>query len=104
MRRVYYDMPSIIAECGGPCAAGPEHCDCGALWRDEPVRLDPGNVQRGNGSGGPTTPKPQIVPKPQLPSPLLRPAQPLAADLIRYQRWQQQQIERALRDEPPTPN
>ena len=25
-------------------------------------RLDPGRVQRGNGSGGPTTPKPEIVP------------------------------------------
>ena len=45
MRRIYYDMPSTIAECGGPCAAGPRHCDCGALWRDEPVRLDPGPLQ-----------------------------------------------------------
>ena len=68
MRRVYFHAPHIVAECGGPCAAGPEHCDCGALWRDEPVRLDPGNVQRGNGSGGPTMPKPQIVPKPQSPT------------------------------------
>lgn len=31
----------------------------------EPVRLDEGPVQRGNGSGGPSTPKPEIVPKPQ---------------------------------------
>ena len=30
-------------------------------------RLDPGSVQRGNGSGGPTTPKPDIIPKPQFP-------------------------------------
>ena len=50
-RRVYYDMPSTIAECGGPCSfGGPELCDCGALWRDVP-----------------TTPKPDIIPKPQPP-------------------------------------
>ena len=37
-RRVYFDMPSQIAECGGPCSeGGPEACDCGALWRDEPA-------------------------------------------------------------------
>jgi hypothetical protein len=30
-------------------------------------RLDPGRVQRGNGNGGPATPKPGIVPKPQPP-------------------------------------
>ena len=28
-------------------------------------RLDPGRVQRGNGHGGPTTPKLEIVPTPQ---------------------------------------
>ena len=51
MRRVYYDMPSTIAECGGPCSfGGPELCDCGALWRDVP-----------------TKPQPDIVPKPQYP-------------------------------------
>lgn len=62
MRRVYYDMPSTIAACGGPCSfGGPELCDCGALWHDVP-RLDPGSVQRGNGRGGPTTPKPDIIP------------------------------------------
>jgi hypothetical protein len=66
-RRVFFDMPVQVAECGGPCEAGPEHCDCGALWRDEQIRLDPGSVRRGNGSGGPTTPKPGIVPKPQPP-------------------------------------
>jgi hypothetical protein len=33
-----------------------------------------------------------------------QPEQPLAADLIRYSRWRSEQIERALRDEPPTPN
>ena len=32
-----------------------------------------------------------------------QPEQPLAADLIRYSRWRSEQIERALRDEPPTP-
>jgi hypothetical protein len=38
LRRVCFDMPSTIAECGGPCSdGGPEACDCGALWRDEPV-------------------------------------------------------------------
>jgi len=42
MRRVYYDMPSTIAECGGPCSAGgPEFCDCGALWQDVPEILLP---------------------------------------------------------------
>jgi len=30
-----------------------------------------------------------------------RPEQPLAADLIRYSRWRSEQIERALRDQPP---
>ena len=30
-----------------------------------------------------------------------RPEQPLAADLIRYSRWRGEQIERALRDQPP---
>ena len=32
------------------------------------------------------------------------PPQPLAADMIRYARWEDEQIQRALRDEPPTPN
>ena len=31
------------------------------------------------------------------------PPQPLAADMIRYARWKDEQILRALRDEPPTP-
>lgn len=33
-------------------------------WEDPPeqfIRMDEGRVQRGNGSGGPTTPKPEIV-------------------------------------------
>lgn len=62
-RRVYFNSPTQVAECGGPCEAGPEHCNCGALWRDEPIRLDPGSVQRGNGNGGPSTPKPDIIPR-----------------------------------------
>ena len=68
-RREYLYSPSTMAECGGPCyqAWDPRACDCGALWRDEPIRLDPGSVQRGNGKGGPVTPKPSIVPKPQPP-------------------------------------
>ena len=31
------------------------------------IRMDEGRIQRGNGSGGTTTPKPNIVPKPQPP-------------------------------------
>jgi hypothetical protein len=49
MRRVYYDMPSTIAECGGPCSfGGPELCDCGALWRDVPTK--------------PQFPSPRVIP------------------------------------------
>lgn len=33
------------------------------------VPFDEGRVQRGNGSGSPTTPKPNIIPKPQFPPP-----------------------------------
>ena len=32
------------------------------------VRFDEGMVQRGNGDGGPATPKPKIIPKPQFPT------------------------------------
>ena len=31
---------------------------------DEPIRMDEGPTQRGNGNGGPTTPKPPIKPRP----------------------------------------
>jgi hypothetical protein len=34
----------------------------------EPVRLDESSVQRGNGSGGPSTPKPDITPAGQQPT------------------------------------
>ena len=84
----FINNPVQIAECGGPCTSGPSHCDCGALWLDLPsakaiadkswaearrakfidpslgVSWDEGHTQRGNGSGGPTTPKPLIKPQP----------------------------------------
>jgi hypothetical protein len=74
MRRKYLWIPSQMAECGGPCweARDPRCCDCGALWRDVPcksVALTEGPVQRGHGNGGPSTPKPEIIPKPQFPQP-----------------------------------
>ena len=67
MRREWLWSPSQMAECGGPCweAQDPRCCDCGALWRDVPISFDEGRTQRGNSSGGPTTPKPPIKPKPQ---------------------------------------
>jgi hypothetical protein len=34
------------------------------LRRSDPVRMEEGHTQRGNGSGGPTTPKPPIKPQP----------------------------------------
>lgn len=37
-RRCIYS-PVQIAECGGPCQQGPEHCDCGELWVTEPEGL-----------------------------------------------------------------
>ncbi len=33
-------------------------------WLDDPIRFDEGQTQRGNGNGGPTTPKPPIKPQP----------------------------------------
>ena len=36
LQRRYLYSPSQIAECGGPCQQGPEHCDCGELWITEP--------------------------------------------------------------------
>ena len=35
-QRRYLYSPSQIAECGGPCQQGPEHCDCGELWVTDP--------------------------------------------------------------------
>lgn len=32
-----------------------------------PIRLDPGRIQRGNSSGGPTTPRSGVISKPQTP-------------------------------------
>ena len=65
MRREYLWSPSLMAECGGPCwkAQDPRRCDCGALWRDVPNCMHEGPTQRGNCSGGPTTPKPPIKPQ-----------------------------------------
>ena len=54
-----------------------------------PRRWEESPVQRGNGHGGPTTPKAQIRPTPQ---------QPLTADLIRYWKWQDEQVRQALED------
>ncbi len=76
MRREYLLSPATMAECGGPCfeAWDPRACTCGARWRDvlmapemDPrfgVPWDEGSTQRGNGQGGPATPKPPIKPKP----------------------------------------
>ena len=82
-RRVYINSPATMAECGGPCskAMDPRACDCGALWVDVPlassyqsarfrnprlgVPWDEGSTQRGHSHGGATTPKPEIIPKPQ---------------------------------------
>jgi hypothetical protein len=65
MRREWIWSPSQMAECGGPCweAQDPRYCVCGALWLDVPLRMDEGQSQRGNGNGGPTTPKPPIKPQ-----------------------------------------
>lgn len=72
MRREYLYSPATMAECSGPCweAQDPKACDCGALWRDVLIRqpsfaelLMPGERRP-----GPTTPKPDIIPKPQPPS------------------------------------
>ena len=35
--RWFINDPATIAECGGSCAVGPRHCDCGALWVDVPT-------------------------------------------------------------------
>ena len=35
--------------------------------RSEPIRFDEGHTQRGNGHGGPSTPKPPIKPQPEAP-------------------------------------
>jgi hypothetical protein len=33
-------------------------------WLDDPICFDEGQTQRGNGNGGPTTPKPPVKPEP----------------------------------------
>ena len=117
-RREYLYSPATMAECCGPCfeAQDPRACDCGALWRDgvpwdvvtDPrfgVSWEEGRVQRGNGHGGPTTPKPPITPEPWQHQHLIRargfdvpPDQPLTAQLIRYWRWQDEQVRQALEE------
>lgn len=50
---------------GGPAASRGRSCD-----PDPPEQFIPwveGRIQRGNGHGGPTTPKPEIIPTPQFP-------------------------------------
>lgn len=37
----------------------------------QPLILNEGRTVRGNGNGGPTTPKPNIIAKPQFPNPRL---------------------------------
>lgn len=37
------------------------------------IRMDEGRIQRGNGSGGPSTSKPNIIPKPQRISAMTKP-------------------------------
>lgn len=43
MRREYLWNWSQMGECGGPCweAQDPRCCDCGALWRDVPIKPQP---------------------------------------------------------------
>lgn len=40
-QRCYLYNPVQIAECGGPCQQGPEHCDCGELCVTEPASEPP---------------------------------------------------------------
>ncbi len=49
-----------------PCGAGEITL---AQWEAARTTFAEGRTQRGNRSGGPTTPKPDIIPKPQFPSP-----------------------------------
>lgn len=45
LKRNYLYSPVQIAECGGPCEQGPEHCDCGELWvEDSSPQLPSGEV------------------------------------------------------------
>ena len=37
----YVYNPVQIAECGGPCSQGPQHCDCGALRVDDQTPTPP---------------------------------------------------------------
>ena len=52
-----------------------------ATTMTEPIRMNEGPVQRGNGKGGPTTPKPVILPKGQASAP---PAEGEVAELVEW--------------------
>ena len=53
-KRRYIYNPVQIAECGGPCEQGPEHCDCGELWlaQPEPVAEESSVAQPADGEVG----------------------------------------------------
>jgi len=51
---------------GAPCNGGEITL---AQWEAMRTPFTEGPVQRGNGTGGPTTPKPNIISKPQFPPP-----------------------------------
>jgi hypothetical protein len=45
----YPHCPTTIAECGGPCEQGPEHCDCGEIKADsEYTDAEWAEIQRWN--------------------------------------------------------
>jgi hypothetical protein len=45
----YAHCPTTIAECGGPCEQGPEHCDCGEIKADsEYTDAEWAEIQRWN--------------------------------------------------------
>ena len=62
-----------------PPATGAQRIYRGGMWREKgsdvwhPIGVpwEEGHTQRGNGSGGPSTPKPPIKPQPSAPPPLV---------------------------------
>lgn len=62
-----------------------------AMRTPPPIRLDEGRVQRGNGRGGPTTPKPDIIPRGTRlisfpdPGPDRQPTNPFTGDPVKPQ-------------------
>jgi hypothetical protein len=57
LRRDHYRHEYITRRCGGGEITRAE-------WEAMRTPFNEGPTQRGNGNGGPTTPKPEIVPKP----------------------------------------